>query len=131
MKSTFIISLIALVLLSVSCKKPEVETPALSLKGKWTEENMVVKIYDNNALIFNYDAPVIGTTLDFQSNGMAVVTYPASTESFPYTITSDSKVEFDGDTYEIKNLTATRVTLYIRDETAPGEYAELYRNLKR
>lgn len=131
MKSTFIPGLIALVLFSASCKKPEVEKPALSIKGKWNVENISAKYYLSNVLAGTYTDAGNGATIDFQNNGMVVLTDPSSTDSFPYTIKPDSKVEFDGDIYEIKNLTATSVTLFLRSEYGAGDYTEISINLKR
>lgn len=129
MKSKLLLSLIVLILLS-ACKKKNEEV-AISLKGKWTVENFAYKYYDNNVLNSTYTDAVSGTTFDFQNNGSLVITDPSGTETYPYNITSDSKVEFDGTIYEIKNLTANSVTLYIREDYAPGEYEEVSLNLKR
>lgn len=129
MKRTLMLSLIVLILLS-ACKKKN-EDVVISLKGKWTAENMVFKSYDNNVLISTYPFPATGTTLDFQDNGNVVITDLYGVESFPYSIKPGSKVEFDGDTYEIRNLTANSVTLFIREDHGPGLYTEMFLNLKR
>ena len=123
------LSLIVLILLS-ACKKKN-EDVVISLKGKWTAENMTYKYYDNNVLISTYSDPATGTTLDFQDNGILVITDPSGIESFPYSIKPGSKVEFDGGIYEIRNLTGTTVTLFVREDIPPGLYLELYINLKR
>jgi len=123
-------SLLTLVLLTACKKDPQPAAP--SLKGKWTIENFVYKEYVGGALTDTYTEPGAGGTIDFQNNGNVVSTipgYPVATT--PYTIKPDSKVEIDGDIYEIRNLTATNVTLFIREDYAPGEYDESYINLKR
>ena len=128
MKKTLLLSLIATILL-VSCKKDKEN----SIKGKWTVDNEVYKEYVNNALTSTTTSPGGGITVDFQENGNVVITNTGGGPvfSYPYTIKPDSKVEFDGDTYEIRNLTASSVTLFSREDWAPGEYDEYFTNLKR
>jgi hypothetical protein len=127
MKKTLVLSMIVVILLTACNKKVEP-----SLKNKWTLENSVSKEYVNGTLANTETVPGNGTTLDFQNNGNVVITYPGSpVESFPYLLKPDSKVEFDGDIYEIRNLTNSNVTLYIREDFAPGEYDEIFINLKK
>ena len=127
MKKTLLLSLIATILL-VSCKKDKED----SIKGKWAIDNYTYKEYVNNTLTSSTTAPGDGTTVDFQDNGNVVIIFTAGPpESYPYTIKPDSKVEFDGETYEIKNLSASTVTLFAREDWAPGEYDEISINLKR
>lgn len=128
MKKTLVFSLIAMILVT-ACKKDKEE---LSIKGKWTVDNYAYKEYVNNALTGTATLPGDGTTFDFQNNGNVVISYSGgSVESYPYTIKPDSKVEFDGDTFEIRNLTASSVTLFLREDYAPGEYDEVSINLKK
>lgn len=130
MKKKLLLSLIVMIVLA-ACKKEPVETP-ISLKGKWSVENSVYKEYDNAILIDTETEPGNGTTVDFQDNGNVVITSAGPIiESFPYSIQSDSKVVFDGDTYDVKNLTASTVTLYMREDFGPGDYFEISLNLKR
>jgi predicted glutamine amidotransferase len=75
--------------------------------------------------------PGDGATIDFQDNGNVVLSHNGVIESYTYTIKPDSKVEIDGDISEIRNLTATSVTLFFRDDYLPGEYSEILLNLKR
>jgi hypothetical protein len=60
------------------------------------------------------------------------VTYTSTnTETVNYTIKPGSKVEIDGDTFEIRNLTGSTVTLYNREDF-PGNYSiDVTINLKR
>ena len=118
----------ALILLT-ACKKDKEE---ISLKGKWTIDNAVGKEYVNGTLTGTTTEPGDGTTMDFQNNGNVVITSPGfPPESYPYTIKPDSKVEFDGDTYEVRNLAVSTVTLFIRLDFSPGDYDEIFINLKR
>lgn len=127
MKKTLVLSLMATILLT-ACKKDK----EISLKGKWTIDNAVGKEYVNGALTTTTTEPGAGATMDFQDNGNVVITSPGfPPESFSYSIKPDSKVEFDGDVYEVRNLAASTVTLFIRIDFSPGEYDEIYINLKR
>jgi len=128
MKKMLLLSLISTILLA-SCNKDKRE---LSIKGKWTVDNFGYKEYVNNTLTSTTTAPGDGTALDFQDNGNVVITFTMGPpESYPYKLITDTKVEFDGETYEIRNLTATSVTLFAREDFAPGEYDELSINLKK
>jgi len=130
MKKLLTASLLTLVLFTACKKDPQPAAP--SLKGKWTIENMLYKEYLGGSLDNTYTEPGAGGTIDFQNNGNVVSTIPGNAvQTSPYTIKPDSKVEIDGDIYEIRNLTATSVTLFIREDYAPGEYDEAYINLKR
>ena len=130
MKTLLTASLLTLVLFT-ACKK-DTQPAAPSLKGKWTIENFVYKEYVGGALTDTYTEPGAGGTIDFQNNGNVVSTIPGNpVATTPYTIKPDSRVEIDGDIYEIRNLTATNVTLFIREDYAPGEYDESYINLNR
>lgn len=108
------------------------DPPEISLQGKWTLDNIVNKEFLGGTLSGTTTIPGNGATIDFQNNGNVVLKKPGSPdETHPYTLKPDSKVEFDGDTYEIRDLTQSRVTLYIRDDYGAGDYDEIYANLKR
>jgi hypothetical protein len=130
MKKLSILSLVIFFAFT-ACNKEKDDVP-LSLKGIWTVENSTIKEYINNTLDNTHIEPGNGATMDFQNNGHVVITYPGnSVESLNYEIKPDSKVEIDGDIFEIRNLTASNVTLFFREDYAPGEYDEVYINLKR
>ena len=82
-------------------------------------------------MVENVTIPGNGATIDFQNNGTAVMTHDGVVESHPYTIQPGSKVDIEGYIYETRNLTASSVTLFLRDEYSPGEYAEFLQDLKR
>ena len=130
MKKLTILSLLTLFIF-VACKK-DPETEPVSLKGKWQVENSVYKEYVGGALTSTFTEPGAGSTMDFQDNGHVVIKYPDnSVESMLYSIKPDSKVDIDGDVFEVRNLTASAVTLLLREDYSPGEYDEVYINLKR
>jgi len=129
-KQLLTISLFTLVVLT-ACKKDK-GSASPSLKGLWTIENYVTKEYMSGVLTNTYTDQGAGATIDFQNDGNVVVSLPGSTpQTHPYTITADSKVEFDGDIYEIRNLTSSNVTLFIRYDYGAGDYDEESINLKR
>jgi len=130
MKKLFTLSLLTLCLFT-ACKKDKEPAPP-SLKGKWTIENYVYKEYTSGSLSDTYSEPGAGGTIDFQNNGIVVITIPGvPPDSYPYTIKPDSKVDIDGDIYEIRNLSSSNVTLFMREDYAAGDYDELYINMKR
>lgn len=130
MQNKLILGLIVIILFA-ACKKDKDESE-VSLIGKWNVENSIFKIYENGVLIDTETEAGDGTTFDFQDNGNLIIATPGSdVESVPYTIKADSKVEIDGALIEIRNLTRSNVTLFGRQDYAPGEYDEVFFNLKR
>jgi len=131
MKKALLLSLAAMIILA-SCKKDkETEVTEISLKGKWNVQSTQIKGFQNNIMVENVTIPGNGATIDFQNNGTAVMTHDGVVESHPYTIQPGSKVDIDGDINEIRNLTASSVTLFFRNENSPGEYDEFLEDLKR
>lgn len=132
MKKYIIFSLIIIGLFSACSKDDDNSNPAPSLTGKWNVENVLIMSYENGVLQNTNTTLGNGATFDFQNNGNLVIAIPGSpAESYPYTIQTGNKVVFDGETFEIRNLTNTSVTLFMREDYAQGEYDELSINLKR
>jgi hypothetical protein len=102
-----------------------------SLEGKWNLESSIVNYYVDNVLDETETSPGNGATIDFQTNGKVVIFQDGISETLPYTILPNSKVDIGGDVAEIRNLTGSSVTLYFRDDYLPDEYAEIITNLKR
>lgn len=128
MKKLLLLSLIS-VFVFIACKKDKDEE--LSLKGLWTIDNLSYKEYTNGVLTDSDTESGMGATLDFQSNGTLVTKQGGSTESVPYVIKSATFVEIDGELYEILNLTANSVTLYLKERYGGNSYDEYFFNLKR
>ena len=128
MKKLLAISLIGMVLFTACTKNPVVEP---SLTAKWNVETIVTKEYENAVLINTNTEPGDGYKYDFQTNGNLVITSFLNSSTHPYSILPNSKVEIDGDIFEIRDLTASQVTLFFRQEYVPGEYDDLFINLKR
>jgi hypothetical protein len=125
MKKAFMYSLIVMILMA-GCKK---QSPEITLKGKWNLENVITKEYNNGVLTNTNTQPGGGTTYDFQANGNLVIKTFFGADH-PYTIISDSKVKIDGDIFDIRNLTSSQVTLFIRTDYT-NQYNEQYINLKK
>ena len=128
MKRVLFLSILAITLFA-SCKKDS-EDEETSIKGKWTVQNIITKEYVNNVLTTTDDEPGEGTTLDFQENGDVIITNPSGTKTFPYTLTG-SNISFEGDTHQIRDLSKTAVTLYLKEDFGGGYYYEFFINLKR
>ena len=128
MKKLLAISFIGIVFFTACNKDPAVEP---SLTGKWNVETIVTKEYENAVLINTNTEQGNGFKYDFQTNGSLLISSFLNGSSHPYAILPNSKVEIDGDIFEIRNLTASQVTLFFHQDYAPGEYDELFINLKR
>ena len=127
MKKKFLLGLIAIISLA-SCKKEN----ELSLKGKWNVDNITTIEFDMGVQTDTDVTPGNGMTFDFQNNGNVVVDDPVNGSStVPYVINPDSKVEMDGTTYEIRNLTASGVTLYSLENLPNAQSMAIHFNLKR
>ena len=129
MKKLLSISLIALVLFT-ACNKtnPAVEA---SLTGNWNVGTVVTKEYQNSVLANTYTEQGNGYKYDFQTNGNLVISNTVTSATLPYSILVNSKVQIDGEIFEVRNLTASQVILFIREDYAAGEYDELFINLNR
>ena len=128
MKKLLAISLLGLILFTACKKDPAVE---VSLTGKWNVETIVTIEYRNGVLINTITEPGDGFKYDFQTNGNLLISSFLNGSTTRYTILANSKVEIDGDIFEIRNLTASQVTLYFRQDYVPGEYDDLFINLKK
>ena len=125
MKKIIFPGLIALFLFT-ACNKLKDE---ISLKGEWTVDNISTKGYRSGS-VNTITEPGDGYKYNFQDNGNLLITGFLTGSTVP-SILPNSKVEIDGDVYEIRNLTASAATLFIRQDYNPDEYDELYINLKR
>jgi hypothetical protein len=127
MKKIITASLIVMILV-LACKK---NTEEVTLKGKWNLESVITKEYRNGSLTNTNTEPGDGYKYDFQDSGILLITSFLSSSSGPYTILPNSKVDIDGEVFEIRNLTSSSVTLFFRMDFNPDEYDEIYINLKR
>jgi hypothetical protein len=128
MKKLLAISLMGMFLFTACKKDPAVEP---SLTAKWSVETIVTKEYRNAVLINTITEPGDGYKYDFQTNGNLVISSFLNSSTHPYSILPNSKVDIDGDIFEMRNLTASQVTLFFHQDYVPGEYDELFINLKK
>src|SRR4030095_13590943 len=128
MKKLLAIGLTGMFLFTACKKDPPAE---ISLTGKWNVETVVTKEYRNGVLINTNTEPGDGYKYDFQTNGSLLISGFLTGTTVPYTIMANSKVQIDGDMFEIRNLKASDVTLFFHQDYVPGEYDELFINLKR
>jgi hypothetical protein len=143
MKRTLLLSLVVVLILSACKKKNEDNFTSMrqgamsldegikTLKGKWIAENTLYNEYDNSILIHTYKEPFDRTQMDFQDNGNLVITNQFGIRTLPYIIQNDATVEFDGKSYEIRDLTATSVILITRVDIGSGSFIEHCISLKR
>jgi hypothetical protein len=128
MKKLLALSFIGMALFTACKKDPAVEP---SLIGKWNVETVVTKEYQNSVIVNTNTEQGNGFKYDFQTNGSLLISSFLNGTTLPYTIMPNSKVDIDGDIFEIRNLAASQVTLFIHQDYSPGEYDELFINLKR
>ena len=115
--------------LFTACKKDPAVEP--SLTGKWNVETIVTKEFQNSAIVNTNTEQGNGFKYDFQTNGSLLISSFLNGSTHPYLILPNSKVEIDGDIFEIRGLTASQVTLFFRQDYVAGEYDDLFINLKR
>lgn len=123
-----IITLCLLIMILIAACKKDSDEP--TLKGQWNVEDIVTKEY-RNGTENTVTEPGNGYKYNFQDNGELLITAFLVGTTMPYTILPGSKVNIDGDIFEIRNLSSSRVTLFTRIDYVPGEYDELAINLKR
>jgi len=129
MKKLLAISLMGMFVFTACHKKDPVAEP--SLTGKWNVGTVVTKEYQNSVLMNTSTEQGNGYKYDFQTSGSLVISNVITATTLPYSIMPNSKVQIDGEIFEIRNLTASQVTLYFRQDYAPGEYDDLFINLNR
>ena len=129
MKKLLAISLMGMFVFTACHKKDPVAEP--SLTGKWNVGTVVTKEYQNAVLMNTSTEQGNGYKYDFQTSGSLVISNVITATTLPYSIMPNSKVQIDGEIFEIRNLTASQVTLYFRQDYAPGEYDDLFINLNR
>jgi hypothetical protein len=129
MKHTLLLVLLFLFLLP-GCKKDDGDAP--SIQGKWTEDSVVTKEYEMNALVHTKTETGSKTTVDFQNGGSVIITDSSgTTQTLFYIVKSNSQLDINGVIYEIRNLTASTVLLVTKTDYSAGYYDEISIYLKR
>jgi hypothetical protein len=108
-----------------ACKKDKDPT----LIGKWNVESNTYKVYSSSTLV-TQTTPGNGATMNFVADGPLILTDSTGDQNLQYKILPNSKVIIEKDTYGIKNLSASAVTLLLHQDFGL-DYVEINVNLKR
>jgi hypothetical protein len=113
-----------------ACKKEKPDaTP--SLKGKWVLETIINNYYENGVLVNTVTESGDEFVYNFANDGNLYIKKVIIRTVTPYTIQSDSKVNLDGITFEIRGLTVSKVILLHKSNLTSGYYTEVSLILKR
>jgi hypothetical protein len=129
-KLTFV--LIASIALFTACKKKDVEkTTAEKVIGNWKVNSITSKqVFNGNTT--NYPYTGIATDfMDFRADGKIYWNLGGTKDTSAYTIISESKLQFDGDEFDIKVLTDKQMSLFNKttEPNNPADYYETTFNL--
>jgi hypothetical protein len=138
MKKRTVLSLVALSALVYSCKKDDDKSNAEKIVGKW---NKVSTYYNNHVSGHDLrDTTTYSTgeyTWEFKNDGTAVETATWGTDNSTYTVTGSLLIlhyngNSDNDTFTIKNLTGSDMSLYMKDPYAnSSDFEESTDNWKK
>lgn len=108
---------VAILLLSVpACNKKDTpQTTQQKILGKWI---LVTDVYNDHYLGADHISTQTGTANDyaeFKSDGNVYSSVSGFTNTTTYSIVSDTKINIDGDVYDIKTLTTNALILYIKN----------------
>ncbi|MEO6683797.1 MAG: hypothetical protein ABIN48_13325 [Ginsengibacter sp.] len=112
-----------------SCEKNKVK---LSLQGKWEIVNISIVEVENGVKIYeeNYLGKP-GDYIDFRSDNKVYSEVDGVEDVGNYTLLKDNKVIVEGDTLEIRSLTKSSVTLFLKSYTNSTSFDESTINLIR
>jgi hypothetical protein len=138
-----VLSLCAVVLVIVACKKDKEEavppvvakTTAEKVLGKWGLTSIVTNSFYSNSSHINTTNGTASDYLDFKSNGKVVINFSiaGAPDTLSYSVINDSTINMDGDINKIKEITDTKFVIYNKDVTStlPLQYDEFTINLKK
>jgi outer membrane lipoprotein-sorting protein len=108
--------LIMIVSLFSACKKKDVEkTTTEKVLGIWKINNIVYKeIYNGTTNNSSYNG-IVTDVMDFRADGKIYWNFSGVKDTSVYSILSDSKLQFDGDQFDIRTLTDNQMSLYNKD----------------
>jgi hypothetical protein len=111
--------------LFTACKKDKEKTTAEKVQAKWTLNVIAANdFYNNTAHPFNFNG-LAGDYIDFRTDNKAYERIGGSLDTVGYSISSDSKIVYDGDTYDIKTLTENQFIIYNKTtSTTSNNYDE-------
>ena len=136
MKKT-VLSVLALSALVYSCKKDDDKSNAEKIVGKWNEVRIIENAHTNGADHKDTATIPVGfASIEFLSNGTAYDNGPNYKDTATYKVDGSNliltyKGNTSSDTVQIKNLTGSDLTLYIKDLSSNGDYDETTVDFKK
>ena len=122
------IVLLASAALFTACKKTETTatTTAQKVLGKWTYVSDVFTYHSQGTTTTTTTLANASDYADFRANGKVIIQFQNSFDTSDYKIINDNQISIDGDTAQIKTLTATSFITYyksasIRDSSESTE----------
>jgi hypothetical protein len=136
MKKT-VLSVLALSALVFSCKKDDDKSNAEKIQGKWNEVSIIENAHTNG--VDHRDTTKVPTgyaTLEFLSNGTAYDNGANYKDTATYKVDGSNliltyKGSTSSDTIQIKNLTGSDLSLYLKDMGTNGDFDETTVNFKK
>jgi hypothetical protein len=124
--TTAIFLLACLVLFATSCKKDDPQlTTQSKIQAKWKIQSITENdYYSGSSHVVTFSGPT--DYADFRADGKLYSYSLGYYDTTAYSIISDTKMWIDvsTDVYDIQTLNDTQLKLYIKENTAPGEYTE-------
>jgi hypothetical protein len=124
----------AIVLLAFSfssCKKKDKETTAVKIQHQWTIVNYIDNNHDAGGDNIETTNPTSGDFINFSSDGTANFQLDGATGTSSYSLIGDTQILLGTETYTIKTLTDTQLTLYSKDVISSTEFEEFTVNMIR
>jgi hypothetical protein len=134
MKKTLLILTLGFGLLA-SCKKEDSTTnsstttpltTAQKIQNKWNFVSVMDYNYVGASTTLDYiDTLAIGTAgdyLDFRTNNKVYISVSGQMDTLDYSIVGDTKLIFDGDTYDITKLSTSDFVFTFSERTDPPYY---------
>ena len=126
------IAIITSLIIAASCKKDNDKNNSSLLVNKWELVNTSYREVQNGVEVDTYNyTGVAGDYIDFRSDNKVYSHVDGDDDVAGYKLLNNNKVAIEGDTLEIRTLTAASVTLYGKSFTDPTSYEENTVNLKR
>ena len=121
----FSLALISGAVFLTSCDKDDDDVSTTEkLQKNWAVDSVAVKTTSgagSATLVYNGTA---ADYYDFRTNDSLYFKLSTEQDVLPYRILSDSWLLVDGDSAQILSLTGSRMQLYTKDISSPGNYTE-------
>jgi hypothetical protein len=133
MKKLLFVAIASMALFS-ACKKKDVEkTTAEKVVGVWKVSNFSFNDFNNNLNHFTSYTGISSDYWDFRTDGKIYLQELGVKDTVLYSITSDTKMVYDGDDCDIRTLTDNQLVIYNKytETTSPLRYYESTFNLAK